>query len=66
MIALEDPLAVTMQDPASENEDRYISLGEDAFGILLVTVFTHRGKSVRIISSRKATPRERRRYENEA
>ena len=65
-IALEDPLALTLRDPASEGEERFISLGMDAFGRLLVVVFTTRGERIRLISARSATNRERRQYEEEA
>ena len=63
VIALEDERAVTIEDPDSEAEQRFVSLGMDPLGRILVTVFTHRNESVRIISSRKATKRERLRYE---
>jgi uncharacterized DUF497 family protein len=35
----------------------------DAFGRVLVVVYTWRGERLRLISARNATPRERRRYE---
>jgi uncharacterized DUF497 family protein len=43
-------------------------MGLDALGRVLVVVYTWRGESARPFSARKATPRERRRYEeaNEA
>lgn len=62
--ALEDELAVTISDPDSLDERRFVSLGRDAHGRTLVTVFTIRGSVIRIISSRKASRRERERYEN--
>ncbi len=62
-IALEDELALTLTDPESEREGRYVSLGMDALSRLLVTVYTLRGERIRIISSRRAAPSERRRYE---
>ena len=60
---LEDETALTMRDPFSEDEERWIALGLDAFGRVLVVVYTWRGERVRLISARNATPRERRRYE---
>lgn len=63
VIALEDDFAVTIPDPDSEDEERFISLGMDPNGRVLVTVFTHRGDVIRIISSRKASRGERRHYE---
>jgi uncharacterized protein len=37
---LEDDLALTMRDPFSEDEERWITLGRDAVGRLLVVVYT--------------------------
>ena len=62
-LALTDPKSVTIEDPDSVDEFRYVSLGLDPNGRLLVTVFTYRDRKVRVISSRKATKQERRRYE---
>ncbi len=61
--ALEDEFALTVQDPYSETEERFITLGSDPLGRLLVVVYTWRGESIRLISARKATSRERRQYE---
>ena len=60
---LEDDLALTVRDPFSEDEDRWITLGKDAAGRLLVVVYTWRGDRVRLISARLATPREKSQYE---
>jgi hypothetical protein len=60
---LEDETALTMRDPFPEDEERWITLGLDAFGRVLVVVYTWRGERLRLISARNATPRERRRYE---
>lgn len=60
--ALEDNLALTIRDPYSEDEERWITLGMDALGRLLVVVYTWRGEKLRLISARLATPRERRQY----
>lgn len=62
-ISLEDPQALTDADPDASDEERYICLGSDPEGRLLVTVYTYRGDNIRIISSRSARPGERRRYE---
>lgn len=61
--ALEDPSALTIRDPSSEGEERWITLGMDPFGRVLVVVYTWRGERVRLISARAATPHERRQYE---
>lgn len=59
-----DPLALTIYDPVHSNdEDRYITLGESQQGRLLVVVFTDRNERIRIISARVATRRERKEYE---
>jgi hypothetical protein len=61
--SLEDEGALTMRDPLSDEEERWVTMGLDALGRVLVVVYTWRGESVRLISARKATPREQRRYE---
>jgi uncharacterized DUF497 family protein len=64
MTALLDPLAKTAPDPDhSVDERRFISFGLSARQRLLVISFTWRGDSVRIISARLATRREREVYE---
>ena len=64
-----DPQALSVYDSIhSEYEDRWITLGSDKRGALLVVCHTFRevGASnavVRVISSRKATKAERKQYE---
>jgi uncharacterized DUF497 family protein len=59
-----DPLALTIPDPLhSEEEERFITLGESHRRRILVVVTTDRGDSIRIISARVATRRERKNYE---
>jgi hypothetical protein len=61
-----DSLSVTLPDPDhSRDEERYLLLGRSAAGRLLVVAITERGDSLRIISARPMTPRERRVYEHE-
>jgi uncharacterized protein len=62
-LALEDPRALTMADPDAIDESRFICLGSDPNGRILITVFAPRGRTIRIISSRKASRFERRPYE---
>ena len=62
-IALEDEFALTIPDPGSDEEDRFISLCRDPGGKVLVVVYTWRGSKIRIISARGATRREVRQYE---
>jgi len=59
-----DPLSITIPDPDhSADEQRSIDIGSSDRGRILVVVYTERGTNIRIISCRKATPTERRRYE---
>jgi uncharacterized DUF497 family protein len=58
----EDDRAVTVTIDDAE-EERYITLGIDALGRVLVVVYTMRGTRIRIISARRATRRERAEYE---
>lgn len=60
---LEDGIALTMRDVDDESEERWITLGMDALGRILVVVYTWRGRAIRVISARPATSRERRQYE---
>jgi uncharacterized DUF497 family protein len=60
---LSDPLAVTIEDESAEGERRFVTLGANTFGSLMVVVWTPRDDDVRIISVRKPTPKERRNYE---
>ena len=47
----------------SFDEDRYITIGSvNGTVLILMVVYTERGDAVRIISARKATLQERRRY----
>ncbi len=59
-----DPLAAIHDDAdRSTVEARELIVGNSSRGRLLIVSFTERGKSVRIISARRITPRERRDYE---
>lgn len=59
---LRDPMALTIEDPDSEGEVRFVTLGMDALGCVLVVVHTPRGDRVRIISARKASAGEAEQY----
>ena len=61
--ALRDPMALTIADPDATDEDRYITLGMDALGRLLVVVHTPRDERTRLISARKASPKEAEQYD---
>lgn len=64
MTVFADPLSSTIHDPEhSDEEDRYIILGESSRRRLLVVVFTDRDDRIRIITASLATRRERKNYE---
>jgi len=59
-----DPLAVTYPDPDhSGDEIREITVGHSATQRVIFLYHTQRGDRIRLIGARKATPRERRQYE---
>jgi uncharacterized DUF497 family protein len=59
-----DPLYIDFYDPDhSDEEDRYIRIGESSQGRLLIVSYTERGNLIRLISARKATRAEREVYE---
>lgn len=57
-----DDLAITIPDERFD-EARFVTIGLDAFGRVLVVVYTRRGDEIRVISARKATRQERQQYE---
>ena len=59
-----DPLSRTIDDPLhSVEEERFVVLGESSLQHLLVVVHSYVGNTIRIISARSATARERKDYE---
>jgi len=60
---LSDDLAITREDPDSNGEQRFVTLGISGSGRCLVVVYTWRGPStVRLISAWRANARQRRHY----
>jgi len=57
-----DDLAITIPDERFD-EERFVTIGVDAFGRILVVVYTMREDEIRVISARKATRQERQQYE---
>jgi hypothetical protein len=55
---------VTLED-FRQGEQSYVTIGMDAFGRILVLVYTWREDNIRIISARKAVRYEVRQYEGE-
>lgn len=60
--ALRDPMALTIEDPDAQDERRFVTLGADALGRVLVVIHTQRGERTRLISARKASRGEADRY----
>jgi uncharacterized protein len=58
-----DPNAVVIEDATAKDEQRFVAIGIDSLWRLLVVVYTHRSKTIRLISARPATKTERRKYE---
>ena len=67
-LVFDDPLTLTQRDEAHDEEERLITLGEVAPGVVLFVVHTSFAaedgeETIRLISARAATSRERRSYE---
>jgi uncharacterized DUF497 family protein len=60
----EDPRAVTLEDPHPD-EGRYVTIGLDFLGRVLVVFWTWPDEEVRSISARRATRKESHDYEEE-
>ena len=60
--ALRDDMAVTLEDPDALGEQRFVTLGMDALGRVLVVIHTLRGERTRVISARKASRGESEQY----
>jgi uncharacterized DUF497 family protein len=64
MTVLEDDFALTREDSDAEGEQRFVTLGMDATGTLLVVVYTYREPDIiRLISAWKANKAQRTLYE---
>ena len=57
-----DDFAITIED-TSTNEERFKTLGLDFLGRILVVVYTYRGDTIRLVSAREATTRQRATHE---
>ncbi|TYT73775.1 BrnT family toxin [Desulfobotulus mexicanus] len=63
--AFGDPFSLTIEDPLhSEFEQRFVLIGKSYKDRILVVVHIERDSSIRIISARKATKKERGVYES--
>ena len=59
-----DDQAITMEDDYLE-EERFVTIGRDAMGRILVVIYTYRDDGIRLISARKATAIEQQQYEGQ-
>jgi len=60
---LDDPMAITIEDKRHD-EQRFVTVGADLLGRILVVVYAYTGEEeIRLISAKKASPNERRIYE---
>lgn len=60
-----DERAITVED-RDHAEERFMALGMDSFGRVLVVAYHYRGEDeIRVISARLAEPHERRTYEED-
>jgi uncharacterized DUF497 family protein len=57
-----DDSALTMEDPDSQGEQRFLTVGLDALGRVVVVCYTEREERTRIISARKAEKSEVKNY----
>lgn len=58
-----DEFALSMED-RDHDEQRFVVIGTDGLGLLLVVCYTYREPDIiRVISARKAEPLERKQYE---
>lgn len=60
---LNDPLAVTIEDDSAKGEQRFVTIGSNTFGSLMVVVYTYRGDEARFISVRRAETKGKKAYE---
>lgn len=67
MLAFSDPLQMSIQDRFENGEERWQTLGMVQGQLLLLVAHTiqdsESGEVIRLISARRADPKERRRYE---
>jgi uncharacterized protein len=62
-MVLYDPLALSLDEQFVETEQRFVTVGADAVGRIIVVVYSYRADTIRLISARKTTPTERKKYE---
>ncbi len=59
----EDEWGLTIKEHQVGNEQRFVTIGMDFLGRILIVVYTYRRFDIRLISARKASKTERKIYE---
>lgn len=59
----EDEWALTIKEQYVAGEQRFVTMGMDSLGRVLVVVYTYRNDDIRLISARTATKGEKGEYE---
>ncbi|MBU4317965.1 MAG: BrnT family toxin [Proteobacteria bacterium] len=62
-MVLYDPFSMTLEDQVVSAERRFVTVGADATGRIVAVVYSYRKDTIRLISARKATSKERKQYE---
>jgi uncharacterized DUF497 family protein len=62
-LALYDTYAMTLEEQVIEGEQRFVTVGSDAIGRIVMVVYSYRADTIRLISAKKATPSQRKQYE---
>ena len=62
-MVLYDPFAMTLDEQIVGTEQRFVTIGADAVGRIIAVVYSYRADTIRLISARKTTPKEREQYE---
>ena len=60
---LYDPMAISFEDDDAVGGQRFVSIGRDAEGRILVVVHSYGVETIRLIAARRATRNEIRTYE---
>ena len=60
--SLLDPLALVIEDTDAEGEQRWLLIGLSEIGLLVVCYALHGEETIRLISARKATTKEKKYY----
>jgi uncharacterized DUF497 family protein len=58
-----DTMGLTIEDHDIDGEKRFVTVGSDATGRIVLVVYSYRENLIRLISARKATSSERKHYE---